>query len=260
MTRLPCKIAVSALGAALGVFVVGWRTAPQAATSTPVSVTTYHYDNLRTGWNSNETVLTPGNVKSTTFGLLHSVTLDQQVDAQPLIVPGESITAGTHQGIHDVVYVATENNTIYAIDASSGIVLLNPNFGPAVPKPLGCGNNSTVVGINGTPVKQQHVCDRLHGGKSEYQFFARRSHLHHPCAESQRPERPYGAGRGGRVAQADQRRHLQFQCHGAAAAPGIAGSERKHLCGIRQLLRFQNQQHARVGLGLVERNSHSPCS
>src|SRR5579864_344576 len=152
MTRLPCKIAVSALGAALGVFVVGWRTAPQAATSTPVSVTTYHYDNLRTGWNSNETVLTPGNVKSTTFGLLHSVTLDQQVDAQPLIVPGESITAGTHQGIHDVVYVATENNTIYAIDASSGIVLLNPNFGPAVPKPLGCGNNSTVVGINGTPV------------------------------------------------------------------------------------------------------------
>jgi hypothetical protein len=116
------------------------------------AVTTYHYDNLRTGWNSNETVLTPSNVNSTTFGLLHSVTLDEQVDAQQLIVPGENITAGTLQGKHDVVYVATANNTIYAIDASTGVVLLSPNFGPPVPNPLNCHNNSSVVGITGTPV------------------------------------------------------------------------------------------------------------
>ena len=119
---------------------------------TSQAITTYHYDNLRTGWNSNETVLTPSNVNSTSFGLLQTVTLDEQVDAQPLIVPSENITAGSSQGVHDVAYVATANNTIYAIDASTGGVLLNPNFGPAVPKPLNCGNNSTVVGITGTPV------------------------------------------------------------------------------------------------------------
>jgi hypothetical protein len=116
------------------------------------AVVTYHYDNLRTGWNSNETTLTPSNVNPTTFGLLQSIPLDEQVDAQPLLVPNELITVGIHKGRHDVVYVATENNTIYAIDASTGVVLLNLNFGPAVPKPLSCNNNSAVVGINGTPV------------------------------------------------------------------------------------------------------------
>jgi hypothetical protein len=91
-------------------------------------------------------------VNPTTFGLLQSVTLDEQVDAQPLIAPNQLITVGPHKGRHDVVYIATENNTIYAIDASTGVVLLSANFGPAVPKPLSCNNNSAVVGINGTPV------------------------------------------------------------------------------------------------------------
>ena len=116
-----------------------------------VSVTTYHYDNNRTGWNSQETVLTPANVASS-FGLLHKVALDDQVDAQPLLVPGVMITAGNHQGTHDVVYVASEGNTVYAIDAESGEILLNPNFGAPVPSPLGCNNNGPNVGINSTPV------------------------------------------------------------------------------------------------------------
>ena len=115
-------------------------------------VLTYHYDNLRTGWNSEEKHLKPAKVNSPAFGLLHSVSLDDQVDAQPLIVPDEKITSGPDPGKHDVVYVATEANTIYAIDASSGTVLLQPNFGPPVPMPLGCNNNGPVVGITGTPV------------------------------------------------------------------------------------------------------------
>jgi hypothetical protein len=116
------------------------------------SITTYHVDNNRTGWNSHESVLTPANVGSTSFGLLHTVTLDDQVDGQPLVVPGVTITAGNSQGKHDVVYVATEGNTIYAIDAESGTVLLNPNFGTPVSQPLGCNNNGPNVGINSTPV------------------------------------------------------------------------------------------------------------
>src|SRR5262249_51276350 len=75
-----------------------------------VAVTTYHNDNRRTGLNSHETILTPANVGSSAFGLLSTVTLDDQVDAQPLVVPGVNITAGGSQGMHDVVYVVTENN------------------------------------------------------------------------------------------------------------------------------------------------------
>jgi hypothetical protein len=116
------------------------------------SVTTYHYDTYRTGWNQTETALTPANVGSSSFGLLQTVALDDQVDAQPLVVPGVLITAGNHQGTHDVVYVATENNSVYAIDVHSGTVLLSPNFGAPVSYPLGCGNNGPNVGINSTPV------------------------------------------------------------------------------------------------------------
>jgi hypothetical protein len=117
-----------------------------------VSVTTYHYDNYRTGWNSQETTLTVSALQSSTLVVLGKVALDDQVDAQPLIVPNVTITAGNLKGVHTVVYVATDNNTIYAIDANTGKVLLNPNFGPPVVRPLNCGKNNPDVGINSTPV------------------------------------------------------------------------------------------------------------
>jgi hypothetical protein len=130
--------------------VTGSTTLTVNAAFTKASITTYHYDNYRTGWNQNETTLTPANVGSSSFGLLQTVTLDNQVDAQPLVVPGVNITAGNYQGTHDVVYVVTENNTVYAIDAESGTVLLNPNFGAPVTYPTGCLNPS--IGIHSTPV------------------------------------------------------------------------------------------------------------
>lgn len=135
-----------------------------------ISVTTYHYDNNRTGWNRQESILTPANVNKTSFGLLHTVALDDQVDAQPLVVPGVVITAGQYKGTtHDVVYVATESNTVYAIDANTGTVLLSPNFGAPVPMPLGCNNNGPNVGINSTPVidlssKTLYVMDYTQSG------------------------------------------------------------------------------------------------
>lgn len=122
-----------------------------AATIGQTAITTYHVDNNRTGWNSKEKILTPTNVSSSSFKMLHNVALDGIVDSQPLFVPGVNITAGSHQGIHDVVYVATENDTIYAIDAESGVVLLSPNFGPAASRPLVCGT-PLPVGITSTPV------------------------------------------------------------------------------------------------------------
>src|SRR5215469_8918302 len=137
--------------AALTLF-VAWYNAMQGENAiSPEAVITYHYDNLRTGWNSNEGTLTPTNVISS-FALLHTVSLDEQVDAQPLVVPNQSITGGAHPGTYEVVYVTTENNTIYAVDAASGTILLTRTLGTPVTQPLGCKNNSVVVGISSTPV------------------------------------------------------------------------------------------------------------
>jgi hypothetical protein len=117
-----------------------------AASAADINVTTYHYDNLRTGWNPNETQLTPHTVQygvgGAPFEMSSFTALDDQVDAQPLIYDG-------------VVYVATENNTLYAIDAASGAILRHRNFGPPVPisaLPGGCNNNANNVGIGSTPV------------------------------------------------------------------------------------------------------------
>lgn len=126
--------------------------AASSAASQSVSVTTYHYDNYRTGWNANETTLTPTNVNSTDFGLLYSVALDDQVDAQPLYMPGVNITAGQYQGLHNVIYVATEGDTVFAIDAQAGTILLSTSLGTPIYMPLGCNSNGPNVGINSTPV------------------------------------------------------------------------------------------------------------
>lgn len=116
-----------------------------------VAVTTHHYDNLRTGWNNSETTLTAANFPAD-FGLLSAVTLDDQVDAQPLVVPHQSLVINGARSTHDAVYVVTESNSVYAIDASTGAILLSRNLGSPVPWPLGCTNNGPNVGINGTPV------------------------------------------------------------------------------------------------------------
>lgn len=125
---------------------------PAALTSAQVAITTYHYDNYRTGWNSQEKLLTPTSVASTSFGLVATVPLDDQVDAQPLLAPNVNITAGDHKGLHSVVYVATENNTVYAIAANNGALLLSRNLGAPVASPLNCNNNGPNVGVNSTPV------------------------------------------------------------------------------------------------------------
>lgn len=143
------------------------------------AVTTYHYDDNRTGWNQNESVLTPANVKSKTFGHLETVKLDDQVDAQPLVVPGVLITAGPYQGTHDVVYVVTENNTVYAVDVQTGTVLLKPNFGKPEPSPLGCTNNGPNVRDQldaGNRFEQQHaVRDDLHAGSERPRLSSSRA-------------------------------------------------------------------------------------
>jgi hypothetical protein len=150
--------------------------APAVAQKLPV--TTYHYDNLRTGWNQQETKLTPANVGPASFGVIAQVVLDDEVDAQPLVVPNQQITAGTTPGTYQVVYVATESNTIYAIRASNGAVLLSRTLATPVPVPSYCGNNGPNVGINSTPVIDVAtqtlyvIAYTLMSGNPTYQLFA----------------------------------------------------------------------------------------
>jgi outer membrane protein assembly factor BamB len=116
-----------------------------------IAVTTYHCDNLRTGWNSHETILNASLTKpgSGPFQRTSVVRLDDNVYAQPLVVPDIAIK-GTRR---DAVYVATENNTVYAIDGDSGAILLSPHLAAPVPRTnSNCANNGPELGIESTPV------------------------------------------------------------------------------------------------------------
>ncbi len=124
-----------------------------------VDVLSYHNDAASTGQNLNETVLTPTNVNSSTFGKLYSTSVDGQIYAQPLVKTGVNITVGANQGVQNVVYVATENDSVYAINANNGTVLWHDSFiNPAagvIPVPstdLNSGDITPEVGITSTPV------------------------------------------------------------------------------------------------------------
>jgi hypothetical protein len=120
-----------------------------AATGT--DVLTYHYDSMRTGANLTETVLTPANVTSATFGLLRVMTADDVVDATPVIATGVTIGGSTH----NVVYAATENDSVYAYDADTGAVLLHVSLlasGETPSDTRSCGQVVPAIGITSTPV------------------------------------------------------------------------------------------------------------
>jgi hypothetical protein len=139
----------------------GGGTPPPIPGPTPspssIDVTTYHYDNLRTGQNVNETTLTTANVNQAKFGKLGELMVDGKVDAQPLYLSNVSV-AGV--GTKNVLYVATEHGSVFAFDAD--------NVSGTAAKPLwqvstqlagevpsddhGCGQVTPEIGITSTPV------------------------------------------------------------------------------------------------------------
>jgi hypothetical protein len=117
----------------------------------------YRNDNFRTGQNLAESILTPSTVTPSQFGLLFTDAIDGYAYAQPLYVPNVTIPS---LGTHNVVYVATENDSVYAFDADQpGPALWHTTFvdpsNGIVPVPasdIGCGDLVPIIGITATPV------------------------------------------------------------------------------------------------------------
>jgi hypothetical protein len=126
-------------------------TSPAVPPGPGTDVTTYKNDVSRSGLNSTETTLTTSNVNSSSFGLLRNLSVDGRVDAQPLYLSQLNIAGATH----NVLFAATEHDSVYAFDANSGTVLWKVstlNSGETPSGPLGCGQVIPEIGITATPV------------------------------------------------------------------------------------------------------------
>ena len=116
-----------------------------------VDVTTYHYDNTRSGANVQESILTPANVKSATFGKIGFYSVDGLVDGQPLYLSQVSV-GGV---MHNILYAVTEHASVYAFDADSGAVLWHVSLlgtGETTSDDRGCNQVQPEIGITSTPV------------------------------------------------------------------------------------------------------------
>ena len=139
----------AAYGAIGLLFFVHTLISISAQAQTPV--TTHHNDASRTGQNLSETILNTSNVNVNQFGKLFACPVDGYIYAQPLYMPQVNVSSG----LHNVAYVATENDSVYAFDADNGTQLWHINLGTPVPS---TDISSTykdltpVIGITGTPV------------------------------------------------------------------------------------------------------------
>jgi hypothetical protein len=123
----------------------------QAPAPAGTDVVTYKNDLSRSGQNLTESTLTLANVASSTFGLLRNLPVDGKVDAQPLYLSQFSVLGGTH----NVVFTATEHDSVYAFDADSGAVLWQVSLlaaGETTSDTHGCNQVVPEIGITSTPV------------------------------------------------------------------------------------------------------------
>ena len=128
----------------------GWL-GPGGRLAMATDVLTWHNGLARRGQNLHETVLTPANVNANSFGRLFTIPVDGKVDAQPLYVAGLTIEGRSR----NVIYIATEHDSVYACAAATGAVLWKASMlkaGETPSDPRSCGQVSPEIGITGTPV------------------------------------------------------------------------------------------------------------
>lgn len=120
-----------------------------------VNVLTYQYDNTRAGANKQETMLTPANVNASQFGKLFSQSVDGYIYGQPLYFADVPIPGN---GTHNVVYVVTEHDSVYAFDADSNlpplwqVSFLSSGVTTVPASDTGCSQIAPEIGITSTPV------------------------------------------------------------------------------------------------------------
>ena len=138
--------------------ILTWLNGSVAASQPPAQLLTAQVDNARTGANLNEKILTPSNVNSTQFGKLFTVKVDGDVYAQPLYLPDLDIPG---KGKHNVLFVATEADSVYAFDADGAsaaplwhATLANSAQGAQVlsQRDVSCFFIAPQIGITSTPV------------------------------------------------------------------------------------------------------------
>jgi len=126
-------------------------TVTTGTASAGADILTYKYDVARTGQNLKEKLLTPANVKSSTFGKLRFLNTDGKVEAQPLYLSALTVNGASR----NVVFVATENDSVYAFDADSGAQLWVTSLIPAGETAAiypACTSVTPTIGITSTPV------------------------------------------------------------------------------------------------------------
>ncbi len=140
-------------GAAQGRVTVQAATLQRTAVheqSSPSDVLTFHYDNTRSAWNQNETTLTTANVATGGFGLLQTLNVDGVVLAEPLYVAQYPVPT---QGVHNLLIVVTENDTVYEFDADTYQIINQRSMGtPQSSGDVGCNDIRPKYGITDTPV------------------------------------------------------------------------------------------------------------
>ncbi len=186
--RSMAPLIVLAVVLALSASMLGWAFARNASAPYPAvktsdgtapantAVLSYKNSTFHTGVNPNETILTPSNVNASQFGKLVSYPVDGQVYTQPLYMPGLTINGTTH----NVVFVATENNSLYAFDADQVGFSIPPlwktNFGtPISYKTVSCTDMEPTIGITSTPVIDSSTGTLYvvsYSGKQVYQLHA----------------------------------------------------------------------------------------
>jgi len=156
---------------------------PPVPNTQHISVLTQHNDNTRAGLNNQETKLTTANVNPQHFGKLFSLAVDDQVYAQPLVVGNLPINSGNH----NVVFIATVNNSIYAYDGDNGSLYWKVNFNAPGTRPPKSSDMSSGwchpytdffnnIGIVGTPVidstaQTMYFMTRLTDGTHFFQYL-----------------------------------------------------------------------------------------
>jgi hypothetical protein len=122
---------------------------PPSGTAT--DITTYKYDSNRSGLNPTESKLTLTNVNSGSFGLLRTLGVDGRVDAQPLYLSQLTISGAPR----NVVFIATEHDSVYAFDSDTGATLWQVSLLQSGEHPSnnhGCGQVTPEIGVTSTPV------------------------------------------------------------------------------------------------------------